>query len=135
MKATIVFTIIMTFCVMMSGCALQQQKDESNTYSDSIFDNDAQNLIAGTWKITSEHCNSKGTNCENYKGSRIFKYGKSGELLVNNVKRGSYRISGNTCIITAGTEQYTVNIIQIDSARLITGESDRTTTEIFIRIK
>ncbi len=124
----------MICCLMMSGCSLFQEKGESNSGSDAISGGNPRELIVGTWKIASVHCDSKGANCEEYKATRFFTYGTKGELFVNDVKRGTYRVSGSSCLIDTGTTRYTVNIIYIDSAKLITGEGHRTTTEIFRRM-
>jgi len=124
----------MTCSVLMTGCVLFQEKGGSNSGSEAISGGDPRELIVGTWKIASVHCDGRGENCEEYKATRFFTYGRSGELYVNDVKRGTYRMSGRSCILDTGTARYTVNIIHIDSTKLITGESHRTTTEIFRRV-
>ncbi|HOT44415.1 MAG TPA: hypothetical protein PLM53_08125 [Spirochaetota bacterium] len=134
MKKIIVPAIIMTCSVLMAGCAFFQEKGGSDSGSEAISGGDPRELIVGTWKIASVHCNDRGENCEEYKATRFFTYAKDGQLFVNDVKRGTYRVSGNTCLLDTGTTRYTVNIIHVDSTKLITGESHRTTTEIFRRI-
>jgi hypothetical protein len=129
-KTIIASGIIMICCVMIHACATSVERGDSKKNGD-----EPRKLLPGTWKITSVHCNSKGSNCENYNGTKIFRFDKGGELFVNNVNRGSYRLSGSSCILDAGSTQYNVTIIHIDTARLITGENGRTTTEIFTRIQ
>ncbi len=135
MKTIIVAGIILTSCVLIGGCATPGKKSDSGKKSGAISSGETRKLLEGTWKITSVRCDSKGNNCETYQASRFLTYNKSGELFVNDVKCGSYRVSGNICIIDTGSKQYTVKIIYISNASLITGENHRTTTEKFIRVQ
>ncbi len=135
MKKITASILIMTCCVIISGCVMSREKGGNENNSGASSSDETRKLITGTWKITSFRCDNKGNNCQKYPGTQIFQYGKNGELIINNVKRGSYRVTGRTCILDTGTSQYTVNIISIDSSRLLTGENHRTTTEIFIRMK
>lgn len=135
MKAIIASAIIMTCSIVITGCAMFTEKDKSGTNSDAISGGDTRKLLVGTWKITSVRCDGKGNNCETYQATRFLTYDKSGELFVNDVKRGSYRVSGNICTIDTGRKQYNVKIIYISNASLITGESHRATTEKFLRVQ
>ncbi|OHD64661.1 MAG: hypothetical protein A2176_10155 [Spirochaetes bacterium RBG_13_51_14] len=119
----------------MFACSTFQEKDFSNTDSDTRTVGSTRKLIVGTWKIVAIRCDSQGSNCERYKRDIVFQFSRNGDLVANGTKRGTYRLEGSTCILDTDRKQYTVSIILIDSSRMITGEQNRKSTEIFNKIQ
>jgi pyruvate/2-oxoglutarate dehydrogenase complex dihydrolipoamide dehydrogenase (E3) component len=134
MRKALLLSAIMFACVMMAACSQLQEKSGSNS-STVIIDSEKQKLIIGTWKITAVHCDSQGNNCDWYTGKRIFRFMQNGDVFVNDTKQATYRMEGATCIIDTGKKRYNVNIISLDTNKLITGENNRKTTEIYNKIK
>jgi len=119
---------------MMAACAQFREKSGSNSEAVTI-DSEKQKLIIGTWKITAVHCDSQGNNCDWYAGKRIFRFMQNGDLFVNDTKQATYRVEGAICTLDTGKKLYNVNIISLDSKRMITGENNRKTTEIYNKMK
>jgi pyruvate/2-oxoglutarate dehydrogenase complex dihydrolipoamide dehydrogenase (E3) component len=134
MRKILLLSAIMASSVMTATCAQLQEKSGRDSGT-GIFDSEKQKLIVGTWKITAVHCDSRGNNCEWYTGKRVFRFMQNGDLFVNDAKLATYRMKGTTCIIDTGKKRYNVNIISLDSKRLITGEDNRTSTEIYNKVK
>ena len=134
MRKTLLLSAIVVSCVTMAACTQFQEKSGSDSGTITI-DSEKQKLIIGTWKITAVHCDSQGNNCVWYTGKRIFRFMQNGDVFVNDKKQATYRMEGATCVIDTGKKRYNVNIISLDSKRLITGEDNRNTTEIYNKIK
>jgi hypothetical protein len=135
MRKTLLMCAILSSFAMMPACTLLQGKSGGNSGADTGTGGDRQKLIVGSWKIAAVHCDSQGNNCEWYTGKRVFQFLQNGNLYVNDIKRATYRMEGSACILDTGAKRYTVNIISIDSGRMVTGENNRTTTEIYNKIK
>jgi hypothetical protein len=133
MKKILLMCAIVSSFGMMPACTLLQGKSGGNSSADTSTDR--QKLIVGTWNIAAVHCDGQGDKCETYSAKRVFQFLENGDLLVNDVKRATYRMEGSACILDTGAKRYTVNIISIDSGRMVTGENNRTTTEIYNKIK
>lgn len=133
-KIAITVTIL-SAGIMLASCSLFQEKIEKKPDTEPIESPEVKQLLPGTWKIMAVKCDSTGSNCEQYTASRVFEFSANGELTVNGMKRGTFRLENRNCILNTGTRQYTVTIIQIGSYRMVTGEPYRNTTEVLNRIK
>jgi hypothetical protein len=121
--------------IMLTACSLFQEKIEKKPDSEPIVSSEVERLLPGTWKIMAVKCDSTGSNCEQYAPSRVFEFSANGELTVNGMKRGIFRLENRNCILDTGSKQYTVTIVQIGAYRMVTGEPYRNTTEVLNRIK
>lgn len=92
-------------------------------------------MIIGSWRLTAVDCQGPGSDCRRYEGSRTLRFAKNGELFVDGARRGTYRVEGNLCLLTAGSGSYEVTIVDVDPTRMITGEAFRNTTEIFLKTR
>lgn len=128
------YAIIASFALITS-CAATQNNNGGGTIPDRSESGDYPERILGRWKIVAVHCDSQGGNCEWYNGQRVFHFSRNGDLAVNDVRRGTYRLEGPVCILDTGNKRYRVNIIRLDPNKLITGESHRATTEIYNKLK
>ncbi|MBN2159236.1 MAG: hypothetical protein JW807_07560 [Spirochaetes bacterium] len=131
-KNVAVWLVVVAASAGLFACALSQEENAALSGRDGAV---KHATIVGAWKLSSVHCDADGNNCEWYTGTLIFRYAKNGELIVNDVKRGTYRMLNGACLLDTGEKTYTVNIIHIDSSRLITGENHRNSTEIYKRIE
>jgi hypothetical protein len=131
--------VIIAACIAMTSCSVFQTQEGGNTSKPRPRPKPApvetQKLMRGSWQIVAINCDAGGNNCEWYSEERVFQYTENGEFSVNGEKRGTYQVTGSTCVLDTGDKKYTLNIVSIDSTRLITGESDRTTTEILTKIE
>lgn len=136
MKRKLLFlNAIILSLALITSCAETQDKNSGRAAADRSTGVEYQNLILGRWKIVAIRCDREGNNCEWYTGRRVFHFSRNGDLAVNDIRRGTYRMEGPACILDTDSKRYTVNIIQLDSSKLITGESHRETTEIYKKLK
>ncbi len=117
-------------CLCVLGCA-QHRDGGSMTDTPSGTAGERNRMLAGSWKLAGVDCQGPGKNCRRYPGSRVFRFDRNGELFVDGTRRGTYRLAKDSCVIDAGDRSYHISILELDSSRLITGESFRRTTEIF----
>jgi hypothetical protein len=133
-KTQLLWAVLILF-TMMTACAETQDKNSGGSGADNTGGGDNKKLILGSWKLVAVHCDKEGNNCEWYTDRRVFQFSRNGDLVINDEKRGTYQVEGSACILDNGSKRYSINIIQLDSSKLMTGESYRSTTEIFKKIK
>ena len=90
-------------------------------------------LIKGSWRLTAVDCRGPGSDCRRYEAARVLRFAGNGDFFMDGSRRGTYRMEGNTCVLSSGSRTYRVTIIDIDASRMISGESFRATTEIFLK--
>lgn len=133
-KPPLTCVVFITFAITLSCTGIQNKNGGGTSLSGPIH-GDYQKLIIGTWKIVAVHCDSGGNDCEWYAGRRVFSFSRNGDFSLNDIRQGTYRIEGTVCILDTGSRKFDVNIVQLDSQKLVTGENHRKTTEIYKKMK